>query len=343
MKTRRVFQKTTALLLCAALTALFVLFAQADAWEPPDDAFNYFLVGDPAGSRVVNLAVSNLVESGLTDLNVSDNLIRAAALKHIELNESQYKDVSLHTDSRGQQYMKIKSSKFEEVSKMVFNRDISAKTCAGYNNGYITVTAANANAPIDVFAIHSNWIEYVGNSVYRIDFDIYRLNSGNLSDMYDYYGPAALDDFSNVTYLGSGAATFGCYIGKDATPTTKDIRFLSYSSDYAWNAYNNENDAYVPQETTTRADAPSSAAPSSTAPSSTASQPVATDAGETADPGVLTSATEQTTEEKKEPAPSKTGDSKNTLLLILTVVVAVSAAAIVIVFVIDINKRKQSR
>lgn len=204
---KRILTLVLALLLMAAMP----MAARADAWIPPDSMANLYLVSvfyDYNECAALNYFVSNYVEANLEDYwpDSSENEVAiAGTLKHFELNAGLYPDdVSSFIGEDGKTYMKITAGKFEERIRQLYRREIAARDCPGYEDGYIVVSAENYGEVIRVVGIACE-CSYLGEGKYKLGFRVYYIPEG-VSDQYTLTC-AAMDE-RGYRVLGDGMATF---------------------------------------------------------------------------------------------------------------------------------------
>ena len=228
MKTcKRILTLVMALLLMAAMP----MTARADAWIPPDSMANLYLVSvyyDYNDCTELNYFVSNYVEANVKDYwpeHSEDEVAIAGALKHFELNPGLYPDdVSSFIGDDGKTYMKIAAGKFEERVRQLYRREISARECPGYEEGYIVVSAENYGEVIRVVGI-ANDCYYLGEGKYKLGFRVYYIPEG-VSDQYTLTC-AAMDE-RGYQVLGDGMATFYFADPSRTTFRSADFQLTSF-------------------------------------------------------------------------------------------------------------------
>ena len=224
---KRILTLALALLLMAVLP----MAARADAWIPPDSMANLYLVSvyyDYNDCAALNYFVSNYVEANVKDYwpeHSEDEVAIAGALKHFELNPGLYPDdVSSFIGDDGKTYMKIAAGKFEERVRQLYRREISARECPGYEEGYIVVSAENYGEVIRVVGI-ANDCYYLGEGKYKLGFRVYYIPEG-VSDQYTLTC-AAMDE-RGYQVLGDGMATFYFADPSRTTFRSADFQLTSF-------------------------------------------------------------------------------------------------------------------
>lgn len=206
--------------------------ASADAILFPEDYPPYDITSAHlynGSCKALNTFLSNFVEAGLSayDQSSPDSLRIAVVLKHMELNAKSYSgDVKKVEGDDGKTYMRISSNAFEKRMDRLFNSNIPASACPGYEDGSILVSAAHFGGPIQVFASVTDCYEK-SDDLYQVHFNAYLVNQ----DFSNWYGTAN-DNLpaSKLTLLGTGKALVG-YDGGETTNTisTADFTLDSFS------------------------------------------------------------------------------------------------------------------
>jgi|GEM_PF-3182968 len=230
MRLSKIFRRGLTLLTAAVLSLTLAVPALADAWVPPDNNVNYYLLDAPwamedTNRRTLNIFVSNYCEAGLLAYNsIADDARTQAmttALKHIELN-GLAEDV--YTEN-GKTVMKVNGKKFSSVCDRLFDMDIKASSCPGYRDGAIYVTADNYKPePHIIAAVH--YCDYLGNGNYTLNFTVFR----GASSVADYYKVEhyELEENSDLVEVGSGTASL-YYMGTASTFKVEDLELRTIS------------------------------------------------------------------------------------------------------------------
>ncbi|MBQ4562045.1 MAG: hypothetical protein IJA55_06970 [Clostridia bacterium] len=202
----------------------------ADAWIPPDDTVNENLLTlSDSARKAVNIFLSNYIETGIISFDSSsgNDVVVSSMLKHFELNADAYKGSVNSGVSPYGKYMMIKGTQFENRTKVIFGRNISASSLEGYNNGWIYATAENYNTPVRCFASVKQ-IDYNENGEYVASFAIFA-SSSSIENLYgvSYYKL----DKSGLTLLGEGYCHF-IYLNSTATKfAASDFTLMSIDCD----------------------------------------------------------------------------------------------------------------
>ena len=332
MKTmwKRMLTMALALLLAAA----FPMHVAADVWIPPDDNVNENLLYSIYSEKdclALNAFVSNYVEANLREFNSSttDSVAIAATLKHLELNEGLFGDqVTGFTGDDGVYYMQVAGSVFEDRMWKLFARDISARECPGYEDGFIYVTAENFGGPIRVFG-SVEYINYIGNGVYDLSFRVYYAPNG----VSDEYSTPYMDIYDRgYRELGTGYAVF--YFNDTAKTSFRsaDFRLMDFYMDaegIPCTAPNRpmERKSQSSQSTEEPTEAPTEAPtqPPATEPEVTQTQPVQTE------PEPTETRRQEQNRQDQSVIPVHSNGSNMILLIVLTVMaVALLAAAVIL-------------
>lgn len=227
---RKLFALILALLLCIGTA----LSASADAYvEPPYSPPYDILQAHESNGRCspLNTFLSNFVEVGMQhyDSSTPDSDVIAAVLKHLELNAKSFSgDMKKVDGDDGKTYMRISASLFERRMDRLFDRDIPASVCDGYEDGNILVSAAHYNGPIEVFASVYECTKYAEDE-YQAKFDVYFVNE----DFSGWYKTAHDNlPLNKLTKLGSGIAVVD-YDGGETVDSisTSDFSLVSFSMD----------------------------------------------------------------------------------------------------------------
>lgn len=339
MKTcKRILTLALALLIAAA----FPVSAAADAWIPPDDLTNNYILSmtyNNGECLALNAFVSNYVEANLPEFEsgTSDDVAIAGTLKHFELNPGLYPDdVSSFVGDDGKTYMKVSASRFEARAKALFDRNISASACPGYEDGYITVTAENYGAPIRVFGTVS-YCAYLGDGLYSAEFVVFYVPGG----VTDEYG-LSIYDITDRGYTSLGSGTVQFYFD-DPTQTSfrsSDFRLVWFTMDVTGIPYTNAN---LPMANTAQA---GSFTEETTEPETTETpteQTAAATGESVTEPEVTTEpeATEpETTPEPTQPAIQKTAGSQSMVILIVVLVIVIAVLALAVILLLFKVKKK---
>ena len=332
MKTmcKRILTMVLALLLAAA----FPVSVAADVWIPPDDNVNETLLMSPYfqnDCKALNAFVSNYVEANLREFNSSttDSVAIAVTLKHLELNEGLFgNEVTGFIDEDGTYCMKVSASTFEARMWKLFARDISARECPGYEDGYIYVSAENFGGPIRVFG-SVEYINYIGNGVYDLAFTVYYVPRG-VTDEYSI----PYMDIADRGYqeLGTGYAVLYFNDTQKTSFRTADFRLMDFYMDaegIPCTAPNRpmERKSQSSQSTEEPTEAPTEAPtqPPATEPEVTQTQPVQTE------PEPTETRRQEQNRQDQSVIPVHSNGSNMILLIVLAVMaVALLAAAVIL-------------
>ena len=338
MKTmcKRILTMVLALLLAAA----FPVSVAADVWIPPDDNVNETLLMSPYfqnDCKALNAFVSNYVEANLRefDSSTTDSVAIAVTLKHLELNEGLFgNEVTGFVDEDGTYCMKVSASTFEARMWKLFARDISARECPGYEDGYIYVSAENFGGPIRVFG-SVEYINYIGNGVYDLAFTVYYVPQG-VSDEYSIpymdiaergyqelgtgYAVLYFNDTQKTSFRTADFRLMDFWMDAEGIPCTAPNRPMECKSQSSQSSQSTEAPTEAPTEEPTQ--------PPETEPEVTQTQPVQTE--------------QEPTETRRQEQPQRDqsvipvrNNGNNMILLIVLAVMAVAllaAAVILLVF-----------
>lgn len=252
-------RKIVAFLLVVLLCAATVLSASADAYIPPEStaaSYNILSAHEKDGRcKALNTFISNFVEAGMLhykDFAPESDLI-AVVLKHIELNADLYSGVKKVEGDDGKIYMKISEDLFDTRMDRLFDRDIPASACPGYEDGSILVSARHYNGPIRVFGSVYDCSQ-VEEGVYRVSFNAYLVNE----DFSGWY-KTAHDNLpqEKLSLLGSGTALVE-YDGGETVDSisTADFTLLEYDLDAKGIPCTDSNLPYGVEETQPSTESP---------------------------------------------------------------------------------------
>ncbi len=319
-----------ALLLLGALT----LSASADAiilpeYEPPYDITTAHRTNGDC--KALNTFLSNFAEAGLMEYDHTspDSVAIAVTLKHLELNAKLYSsDVKKVTGDDGKTYMRVSKSVFERRMDRMFDRDISASECPGYEDGSIFVSAEHFNGPIEVFASVTD-CEYAATDLYRVWFDVYFVDKS----FSNWYGTANRNlPSSKITLLGSGEALVDYDGGETKSSiSTADFSLEMFTMDATGIPCMGENLPYGVEPTEPPTEAPTQA------PTEPPTQtPTEEFVQETLIATAPANAEEDTQRPIQFPQDSDTQDglSYSTLLLIVGTVLVVAVLALAVILLV---------
>ncbi len=242
-------KKLVALVLVCLLAALLPLSVAADAWIPPDEKVNMYLlsaVHDNDYCTALNAFVSNYAEANMSAYTTGDSddgPIRVV-LKHLELNAHLFgEDVTSFQGEDGKTYMEISEERFENRMWKLFRRNIPAKDCPGYEDGVIRVSAESFGKPILVFAT-VYYCGYAGDGLYDVSFSVYH-NPNGVTNEYRY----CYMDAPGLGYatIGTGSARFRFEDPDQTNFTSSDFQLVSFSMEANGIPCTNENLPYVAQ------------------------------------------------------------------------------------------------
>lgn len=333
MTKRKIFTLVLAVLL---LVTTLPIYAAADAYIPPEEpvyGYNILTAHEKNNTcKPLNTFLSNFVEMGIKEyyLDTPDEEVIAYVLKHIELNAKYYGDVSSSTKDDGRTYMTLTQELFHNRTQHLFDRNIPAQNCPGYDSNRITVTADHYGGPIDVIANVNSCYE-MGNGLYEAFFDVYFIHT----DFSGWYTTAYHNlPLENLTHRGTGRAIVS-YAGGQTLDTisTSHFSLVEWQMD-AWGiAAPGDNVPYGYVEETL----PPETEPPTEAPTEAETAPPETEAATL--PVVVTPAPSFDNQKDDVPVAAATTGVSSIILIVALVCIAALLAAVILLLIALKNKK----
>lgn len=334
-------RKIFALLLAVLLVGNLSLSATADAYIPPEEevvvGFDMSRAFMKNGTcKALNTYLSNFVEVGLQEYASSDpeDSVIPAVLKHLELNSGYYpKYVKKSTGEDGKPYMRIAGSFFEERAEHLFGKNLSAKDCPGYEDGYIVVSADHFGGPIQVFGSVYDCYHMEGD-IYKVYFEAFRIDK----DFSGWYSTAHSNlPTEKLTSLGYGHALVRYAGGKtNSNISTSDFSLAEFSMDAEGIPCQGANLPYGYVEPTEPPTEPPTEAPTEAETEAPTNAPAETEP----EKPTLRNEKDDEEEEAFESADDTPININNVLIIILVVAVALLALLLIVILLI---RKKHSR
>lgn len=326
-------RKITAFLLAVLLCAATVLSASADAYIPPEPAaasYNILSAHEKDGRcKALNTFISNYVEAGMLHYKTfaPESDLIAVVLKHIELNAELYSGVKKVEGEDGKIYMRITEDLFNSRMDRLFDRDIPASSCPGYEDGSILVSARHYNGPIRVFGSVYDCSQ-VEEDIYRVSFNAYLVNE----DFSGWYKTAHSNlPQDKLSLLGSGTALVE-YDGGETVDSISvtDFILLEYELEAKGIPCTDANLPYGVEEIQPPTEPPTEQPTEAPAPTPTEEREE--------EEAPITFPNEK--EEEDEPAKEIVRDNDRGLLILIIVLVVIIAVLALVVILLVIRRKK---